>query len=90
MNKSELIKAIASESGLTQAQAENALNAYCKVVIDELGDGGEVNIVGFGSFTIAQRAERAGRNPKTGETLTIPAGRAPKFKAGKALKDAVA
>lgn len=90
MNKTELIKQIATVSGLSQTQAENALNAYCKVVIDELGNGGEVNIVGFGSFTIAQRAERIGRNPKTGETLTIPASRAPKFKAGKALKDTVA
>lgn len=89
MNKSELIKAIAAESGLTQAQAGHALDALCQVVIDELAQGGEVNIVGFGNFTVAQRAERAGRNPKTGETLTIAASKTVKFKAGKNLKDAV-
>lgn len=90
MNKSELIKAIASESGLTQAQASNAIDALCKVVIDELSQGGEVEIKGFGSFSTQQRAERIGHNPKTKEPVIIPATRVAKFKAGKTLKDAVA
>lgn len=90
MNKSELIKAIASESGLTQAQASNAIDALCKVVIDELSQGGEVEIKGFGNFYTTDRAERMGRNPKTGEPAVIPAARVAKFKAGKTLKDGVA
>ena len=89
MNKSELIKAMSDRSGLTQKQVANALDALCASVIDELGAGGEVIIMGFGSFTVAERAERIGRNPKTGESITIAAARVPKFKAGKALKDAV-
>lgn len=90
MNKTELIKTIAAESGLSQAQAENAVNALCKVVIDELSQGGEVNIVGFGRFYVTERAERVGQNPKTKEPITIAATRVPKFKAGKTLKDATA
>ncbi len=90
MNKSELIKAMATQSGLTQSQAENALNALCVTVCNELGKGGEVAIVGFGGWSVAERAERVRRNPKTGETMTIAAHRVPKFKAGKSLKDAVA
>lgn len=90
MNKTELIKSIAAESGLSHAQAENALNALCKVVIDELSQGGEVNIAGFGRFYATERAERMGRNPKTGEPTLIPAACVPKFKAGKTLKDSVA
>lgn len=90
MNKSELIKTIATESGLNHAQASDALNAFCKTVIDELANGGEVEIKGFGSFTTHERAERMGRNPKTGEPALIPASRVAKFKAGKSLKDGVA
>lgn len=90
MNKAELIKTIAAESGLTQTQANDALNALCKVVIDELSQGGEVNIVNFGRFYVAERAERMGRNPKTGESVHIPARCNPKFTAGKHFKDAVA
>ena len=90
MNKTELIKTIAAESGLSHAQAENAVNALCKVVIDELSQGGEVNILGFGRFYVAERAERVGQNPKTKEPITIAAARVPKFKAGKTLKDATA
>lgn len=90
MNKTELIKTIAAESGLNQAQAENAVNALCKVVIDQLSQGGEVNIVGFGRFYVTERAERVGQNPKTREKVHIPAARIPKFKAGKTLKDATA
>ncbi|MDK4640517.1 HU family DNA-binding protein [Kingella kingae] len=90
MNKSELIAAMAVQSGLNKTQTETALNAFCATVIDELAKGGEVNIVGFGAFSVAERAERIGRNPKTGEALIIAAHRSPKFKAGKALKDATA
>lgn len=89
MNKTELIKQMATISGLTQAQAGDALDALCTVVIDELGAGGEVSVTGFGAFGVSQRAERQGRNPKTGEAITIPARRAVKFKAGKSLRDAV-
>ena len=80
MNKTELIKQMATISGLTQAQAGDALDALCTVVIDELGAGGEVSVTGFGAFGVSQRAERQGRNP---------ARRAVKFKAGKSLRDAV-
>lgn len=90
MNKPELVTAMAAQSGLSKAQAETALNAFCATVIDDLAKGGEVNIVGFGAFSVVERAERIGRNPKTGETLTIAASRAPKFKAGKSLKEATA
>lgn len=89
MNKSELIKQIAERAGLTQAQSTTALQAFETTVIDELANGREVALIGFGTFKVTERAERPGRNPKTGETLTIPASKNPSFKAGKALKDAV-
>ena len=89
MNKSELIKQIADRAGLSQAKVGDALDAFCASVIDTLLRGEEVAIIGFGAFKVSQRAERKGRNPRTGEELLIPASRAPKFSAGKALKDAV-
>ena len=89
MNKTELIKQMATISGLTQAQAGEALDALCTAVIDELGAGGEVSLMGFGTFSAPQRAERQGRNPKTGEPITIPARRTVKFKAGKMLRDSL-
>ncbi|RKW32684.1 MAG: HU family DNA-binding protein [Kingella sp. (in: b-proteobacteria)] len=89
MNKSELIKQIADRAELSQAEAGDALDALCATVIDTLLRGEEVAIIGFGTFKVSQRAERKGRNPRTGEELLIPASRAPKFSAGKALKDAV-
>ena len=89
MNKSELLAAMAAKSGLSQADAGKALTAFCDVVGETLGKGGEVQITGFGSFGVSERAARIGRNPQTGATLQIAALRAPKFKAGKALKDAV-
>ena len=85
MNKTELIKQMATISGLTQAQAADALEALCTAVTD-----GEVAVMGFGTFSAPQRAERQGRNPKTGEAVTIAAHRVVKFKAGKGLRDAVA
>ena len=89
MNKSELLAAMATKSGLSRANAGKALTAFCDVVGETLGQGGEVQIIGFGSFGVSERAARIGRNPQTGATLQIAASRTPKFKAGKALKDAV-
>ena len=89
MNKSELVKQIADRAGLSQAKAGDALDAFCASVIDALAQGGEVAIIGFGTFKTSDRAERMGRNPQTGEAVLIPASRVPKFSAGKALKDAV-
>ena len=89
MNRKELAAAIAAETGLTKKDAEAALNAFVDVVTDELKKGEKVQLVGFGTFEVSERAAREGRNPQTGETMTIAASKAPKFKAGKALKDAV-
>ena len=89
MNKSELIKHIASQAGLTQTQATAALQAVETGVIETLTNGGEVTLVGFGTFKVTDRAARTGRNPKTGEELQIAASKVPTFKAGKALKEAV-
>lgn len=90
MNKSELIKKVAKRSELNAKQVENVLNEFFGTVADELGRGGEVNIAKFGSFTTTQRAERKGRNPKTGEAIVIPAKHAVKFKPCKLLKEWVA
>nr|UOP05374.1 HU family DNA-binding protein [Conchiformibius kuhniae] len=89
MNKSELIDAIAQESGLSKADAGKALDAFTNVVKDTLQKGDMITLVGFGSFSVAERAERQGLNPKTKEPITIPAARVPKFKPGKTLKDAL-
>lgn len=89
MNKSELIDAIAQESGLSKTDAGKALDAFTAVVKNTLQQGDTITLVGFGSFSVAERAERQGLNPKTKEPLTIPAARVPKFKPGKALKDAL-
>ena len=89
MNKVELVSAIAEKSELTKVDAEKALKAFIDTVTDELKNGEKVQLVGFGTFEVAERAERQGRNPKTGEAITIPASKSPKFKVGKALKDIV-
>ena len=89
MNKSELIDAIAHGAGLTKAQAKNAIDTYHTTVGEELKKGGSVDIAGFGSFSVAERAARTGRNPQTGEPLQIKASKVPKFKSGKGLKDAL-
>ena len=89
MNKSELIKQIAERAGLTQAQATTALQAFETTVIDELANGREVALIGFGTFKVTDRAARTGRNPQTGAEIQIAASKVPSFKAGKALKDAV-
>ncbi len=89
MNKSELIDAIAESAGLTKVQAGKALDAAVDAVTNALKQGDEVTLVGFGSFYVAEREERSGRNPRTGETIKIAAAKQPKFRAGKSLKDAV-
>jgi len=89
MNKTELIAAIAAGSGLTKKDSEKALRAFEEAVTDELVKGGKVQLVGFGTFDVADRAAREGRNPQTGDAMPIPASKAPRFKVGKALKDAV-
>ena len=89
MNRTELISAMSEKSELTKVDTEKALKAFIDTVTDELKNGGKVQLVWFGTFEVAERAERQGRNPKTGEAITIPASKSPKFKAGKALKDIV-
>ena len=89
MNKADLIDAIAQHANLSKADAGRALDGFIIAVTGALTSGDNVAIAGFGSFEVRERAERTGRNPKTGEALTIAASKAPAFKAGKALKDAV-
>jgi len=90
MNKSEFISAIADASGLTKADAERAIEGMFTVVKKTLKSGDSISLVGFGTFEVRERAARTGRNPRTGETLKIKASKVPAFKAGKALKDALA
>lgn len=87
MNKTELIAAIAKETELSKKDAELAVKAFTDVVTAELKKGEKVQLVGFGTFEVSERAAREGRNPQTGETMEIKASKTPKFKAGKALKD---
>ena len=89
MNRLELIDAIAKESGLKKTDSEKALKAFTEIVAKELKKKGKVQLVGFGTFETSKRAARKGKNPQTGEAIKIPAAVVPKFKAGKALKDAV-
>ncbi len=89
MNKSELIDAIATQADLSKAAAGRALDAAVEAVTAELKKGGTVTLIGFGTFSTGKRAARTGRNPRTGATLKIKAAKVPKFKPGKALKDAV-
>ena len=89
MNKKELVAAVAEQSDLTHAVAERVLNAFTEAVSEALSKGEEVSMVGFGSLTVKERAARAGRNPRTGEAIAIAAGRAPVFRPGKALREAV-
>ena len=89
MNKTELIAAMAESADLSKKDAEKALKAFVDVITEELKKGEKVQLVGFGTFEVSERAERTGRNPQTKETITIAASKAPKFKAGKALKNAL-
>ena len=89
MNKSDLIAAVAAKTGETKKSAETSINAIVDVISETLAKGDKIQLVGFGSFEVRQRAARKGRNPQTGKELKISAKKAPVFKAGKALKDAV-
>lgn len=89
MNKAELVAAIAEKSELSKKDSEKALKAFTDVVAEELKKGNKIQLVGFGTFEVASRAAREGRNPQTGATMKIAASKSPKFKAGKALKDEI-
>mgnify|MGYP000179168891 CR=1 FL=1 len=87
MNKTELVAAVAEQADISKKDAEKALKAFVDVVTEEMKKGEKVQLVGFGTFEVSERAAREGRNPQTGKTMKIEACKAPKFKAGKALKD---
>jgi len=89
MNKAELVAAIAEKTELSKKDSEKALKAFIDVVTEELIKGEKIQLVGFGTFEVTERAAREGRNPQTGKTMEIAACKAPKFKAGKQLKDAI-
>lgn len=89
MKKAELVAAIAEKTELSKKDAEKAVKAFTEVVEEELKKGGKVQLVGFGTFEVADRAERKGINPSTKEEIIIPASKAPKFKAGRQLKDSI-
>lgn len=89
MNKTEFIAAVAENADISKKDAEKAIKAFADVVTEELKKGEKVQLVGFGTFEVSERAAREGRNPQTGKAMKIAACKAPKFKAGKALKDAV-
>ena len=89
MNKTELVAAVAEQADISKKDAEKALKAFVDVVTEEMKKGEKVQLVGFGTFEVSERAAREGRNPQTGKTMKIEACKAPIFKAGKALKDAV-
>jgi len=89
MNKADLINHVASAAGLSKSAAGDAVEAVIGGITDTLSDGGAVSLVGFGTFSVVARAARTARNPRTGESIEVGASNAPKFKAGKALKDAV-
>lgn len=89
MNKTELVSAIAEKTGLSKKDSEKALAATLDTIVETLKGGDKVQLIGFGSFEVKERAARTGRNPRTNETIDIPAAKLPQFKAGKALKDAI-
>lgn len=89
MNKNDLIAAVANNSGLSKADAGKAVDGVFDAITSALKGGSEVRLVGFGTFSVSNRAATTGRNPRTGETIQIPASKQPKFKAGKGLKSAV-
>ena len=89
MNKAELVAAVAERTELSKKDAEKALKAFVDVVAEELKKGEKIQLVGFGTFEVSERAAREGRNPANGQPMQIAASKAPKFKAGKALKDAI-
>ena len=89
MTKADLVSKMADAAGITKAVAEKALNSFIAAVSDALADGDKITLVGFGTFDVAERSARGGRNPRTGETIKIPASKAVRFKAGNKLKESV-
>jgi len=89
MNKSEFVKHVANQHSITQDEANKVIDTFTSSVISALGEGNEIQLVGFGNFSVSEVAARAGRNPKTGEVLQIAAYKQPRFKVGQKLKDAV-
>lgn len=89
MKKAELITAMAAKAGMKKTDTQKVLDAFIEVIGEELATGEKVQITGFGTFEVSERAAREGRNPQSGETMTIPASKSPKFKPGKVLKDKV-
>jgi DNA-binding protein HU-beta len=89
VNKNELVAAVANEAGLSRADASRAVDAVFDCIASALKNGDDVRLVGFGTFSVAERAASTGRNPRTGESISIAASKQPKFKAGKSLKDAL-
>ncbi|MFP3669557.1 HU family DNA-binding protein [Priestia sp. SIMBA_032] len=89
MNKMELISTVATKANLTQKDATKAVNVVFETIVSELAKGEKIQLIGFGTFEVRERAERTGRNPKTGEAMQIPASKVAAFKAGKELKQAV-
>ena len=89
MNKNELVTSMAEKTGMKKTEVEKVLKAFTDTVAEELKKGEKIQLVGFGTFEVSERGAREGRNPRTGETMKIAASKAPKFKAGKALKDSV-
>ncbi len=87
MSKTELVAAIAEKTGLTKKDSEAAVNAFVETITEQLKNGEKIQLIGFGTFEVSERAERVGRNPQTGAEMTIAASKVPKFKAGKALKE---
>ena len=88
MNKNELISAVAEKTGLSKKDSEKALNAALETITAKVAEGEKVQLIGFGTFELRERAEKLARNPRTGEKMTVPACKAPAFKAGQAFKDA--
>ena len=89
MNKTEFITALAEKTGMKKTEAEKAVKGFTELIAETLRDGEKVSLVGFGTFEVLEREAREGRNPRTGKTMTIPASKAPKFKAGRGLKEAM-
>ncbi len=89
MNKTEFINAVAAKEGIEKKCAEKAVNAVFATIADQLAKGEKIQLVGFGTFEVRERAEKQGRNPRTGEVMTVAASKVPAFKAGAALKNAV-
>ena len=89
MNKNDLVSAVASSTGMSKADSAKAVEGVFDAISGDLSSGGDVRIVGFGTFSVVNRKATTGRNPRTGQAIQIPASKQPKFKAGKGLKDAV-